>query len=201
MNDTLSWDLAWALGAGLGLAAACGLRVFAPLLVLGLAARFGPLSLSPGFAWAESTPALVALGLATLLEISAYYVPWLDHALDAIAAPVALVAGVFAVAALTGELPPWLRWSIAIIAGGGLAGLTQAATTLLRLKSTATTGGLGNPVVATGEWIGAIALAVVAVLLPLLALAAVVSLVIFAIGLAKKRMRPPAAAVASGAGR
>lgn len=196
------WDLLFALGAGLGLAAACGLRVFAPLLVLGLAARFGPLSLSPGFAWAESTPALLALGLATLLEISAYYVPWLDHALDTIAAPAALIAGALAMAALMGDLPPWLRWSLAIIAGGGLAGLTQAATTLLRIKSTATTGGLGNPIVATGEWVGAFTLAVIAVLLPLLALAAVVAIAIFAMRLAKKlMMRRPAVAHPSPPGR
>jgi len=180
------WEILFALGAGLGLAAACGLRVFAPLFVLGLAARFGPLSLSLGFAWAESTPALLALGLATLLEISAYYVPWLDHVLDAVAAPAALLAGALVVAALMGDLPPWLRWSVAIIAGGGLAGLTQAATTLLRLKSTATTGGLANPVVATGEWIGAITLAVIAVLLPLLALAVAVGLVVLALRMAQK---------------
>jgi hypothetical protein len=186
MNEMLNWDVLFALAAGLGLAAACGLRVFAPLLVLGLAARFGPLTLSPGFAWAEGTPALIALGLATLLEITAYYVPWVDNALDAIAAPVALFAGVVAVAALTGDLPPWLRWTLAIVAGGGLAGLTQFATTLLRLKSTGMTGGLGNPVIATGEWIGAFTLAVIAVLVPLLALALAVGLVVLVFRGAKR---------------
>lgn len=186
MNDSGSWEILFALGAGLGLAAACGLRVFAPLLVLGLAARFTPFPLASGFAWAESTPALIALGLATLLEIAAYYVPWLDHALDAVATPAALLAGTLAVAAVVGDLPPWLRWSVAIIAGGGLAGLTQAATVLLRLKSTATTGGLGNPIVATAEWVGAFGLAVIAIALPLIALTAAVVLVVVALRMARR---------------
>lgn len=184
--DQPNVQLVLALAAGLGLAAACGLRVFAPLLVLGLAGRFGHLPLASGFAWAASGPAIVALGFATVLEIGAYYIPWLDHALDTIATPAALLAGVLAVAAVTGQLPPWLRWSTAIIGGGGLAGLTQGASVLLRLKSGALTGGLGNPVVSTGEWVGAIGLAIVAVLLPLLALVVVGFLLVGAFRLAHR---------------
>jgi hypothetical protein len=175
------------LGAGVGLAAACGLRVFAPLLVLGLAARFGHLPLAHGFEWAASTPALVALGLATVLEITAYYVPWLDHALDTIATPVALMAGAVAMVAVLGDLPPWLRWSVGLVAGGGLAGLTQGASVLLRLKSLAMTGGIANPAVSTGEWVGAFVLAILAVMLPLLALVLVV-LGVFAVFGAAKRL-------------
>ena len=188
------FQIVLAVSAGLGLAAACGLRVFAPLLVLGLAARFGPLNLSPGFDWASSTPGLIVLGVATVVEIGAYYVTWLDHALDAIATPIAVVAGICVVAAVIGDLPPWLRWSVALIGGGGLAGLTQAASVLLRLKSTATTGGLGNPAVATGEWVGAVTLAVVAVLVPLLALAAVAFLAWLALRGARRLARRRATA-------
>ena len=184
--DQPNVQLVLALAAGLGLAAACGLRVFAPLLVLGLAGRFGHLPLASGFAWAASGPAIVALGFATVLEIGAYYIPWLDHALDTIATPAARVAGVLAVAAVTGAMPPWLRWSTAIVGGGGLAGLTQGASVLLRLKSGALTGGLGNPVVSTGEWVGAIGLAVVAVLVPVLALVVVGFLLVGAFRLAHR---------------
>jgi hypothetical protein len=169
-----------ALGVGLGLAAACGLRVFAPLLVLGLAAHFRMIHLAPGFAWLCSTPGLTALGAATAIEITAYYVPWLDHALDALATPAALMAGALAAVAVLGDLPPWLRWSVGLIAGGSLAGLAQGGSVLLRLKSLALTGGLANPVVATVEWVGAVGLAVVAVMVPLAALALVVALVAFA---------------------
>jgi hypothetical protein len=173
-------ELLFSVAIGLALAAACGLRVFAPLFVLGLAAHFGRLHLTPGFDWAGTTPALVALGTATVVEIAAYYIPWLDHALDVISAPAALVAGVVATVAVLGDMPPWLRWSTGLIAGGGLAGLTKGAAALLRVKSTATTGGIANPAVATGESAGAIGLSLLAFLVPLLALILVVT-VLFAI--------------------
>jgi hypothetical protein len=179
-------DLLLAAGVGLGLAAACGLRVFAPLLVLGLAARFGVLHVSPGFEWLASVPALAALGTATVLEIAAYHVPWLDHALDALATPAALMAGALAAVAVFGDLPPWLRWGMGLIGGGGVAGLTQGATVLLRLKSLGLTGGLANPAVATAEWIGALGLAVLAIALPLVALALVVALILSAVSLARR---------------
>ena len=155
------------VGLGVGIAAACGLRVFLPFLLLGAAARLGWVPLAPGFEWISGTPALIALGTATVLEIAAYYVPWLDHALDVIASPVAVVAGMLATAAVLTDLPPAARFAIAIVAGGGAAAAIQATSVLLRLKSTALTGGLGNPVVATAEWIGAAIVTLVAIALPL----------------------------------
>ena len=158
------------LAAGLGLSAACGFRVFVPLLVIGGAARTGFLTLSPGFSWMETTPALIAFGTATVLEILAYYVPWLDHLLDILATPAAVIAGVVASAAVFVDLPPLVRWSVALVGGGAAAGLVQGATVALRLKSSAFTGGLGNPVLATGELAGSALLSLLAILIPLLGL-------------------------------
>lgn len=160
-------DLLLAFLLGLGLAAAAGLRVFVPLLIAGLAARFGRIELVAGLDWLGATPVLIGLGLATAIEILAYLVPWLDHALDAIAAPLAVAAGTLLMAALLLELPPVWRWALALIAGGGAAGLVQLGTSGLRLGSTATTGGLGNPVIAAGEAGGATLLGLLAVLVPL----------------------------------
>jgi hypothetical protein len=168
------------IAVGLGLAAACGLRVFLPLAGLGIAASLGRVPLADGFAWVASTPALIAFGTATVLEVGAYYVPWLDHALDALATPAAIAAGVLATAAVVTDLPPVLKWAIAVIGGGGAAGLLQGATVILRLKSTAATGGLGNPVLATLELVGAVLTVVLAVVLPLLGLIAAVTLVVWA---------------------
>jgi uncharacterized protein DUF4126 len=155
---------------GLGLAAACGFRVFAPLLIAAVAAHWGRLPLAGGFEWLGTTPALLAFGTATLLEIGAYYIPWLDHALDLLATPAAVLAGMIAAASVMTDLPPLLKWTMTIIGGGGAAGAIQAATVLLRLKSTALTGGLGNPMVATLELIGSVVMAFLAIALPLLAL-------------------------------
>lgn len=166
------------VGLGVGLAAACGFRVFLPLLALGLAARLHGVPLAPGFDWIAGTPALIALATATVIEIAAYYVPWLDHALDTIASPVAVIAGVLATAAVLTDVPPLARWGLAVVAGGGATATTQAALVLLRLKTAALTGGLGNPVVATVEWVGAAALSLIAIAVP------VAALVLLAAGLA-----------------
>jgi hypothetical protein len=151
---------------GIGLAAACGFRVFVPLLALGLAGRAHVLPLNDAFAMLATLPALIALGTASVLEIVAYYVPWLDNALDVAAAPAAVLAGVLASAASMTTLPPVLVWGIALIGGGGAAGLLHGATSLLRLKSTALSGGAANPVLSTGELIGALVTSAIALLVP-----------------------------------
>jgi hypothetical protein len=170
LADTNLYGAMLSIGVGLGLAAAAGFRVFVPLLVLSLAARAGYVPLSSGFEWIGTTPALIAFATATVLEVVGYYVPWFDNLLDTIAAPSAVVAGVIASASVMTDLPPLIRWSVALIGGGGAAGLVAGSTSLLRLKSTATTAGLANPLVATVELAGSVFTAVFAVLVPLLVL-------------------------------
>ena len=126
--------------------------------------------MSPSFDWLATTPASLALGTAMVLEIAAYYVPFFDNLLDTLSAPVAVLAGIVASASLLTDLPPWLQYSIAIIGAGGTAGVVQASTTLLRLKSSAVTAGFGNPVLATIELAGSVLIAVLALLAPLIAL-------------------------------
>lgn len=155
------------LAVGLGLAAAAGFRVFVPLLIAAVAAKWGALPLDPEFAWLASTPALAALATATVLEVGAYAVPWLDQLLDVVATPAAVLAGMLAAASVVVDLPPVLKWSAVLIAGGA-AGVTQGATVVTRLKSTTLTGGLANPVVATLELVGAVVTSVMAIFLPLL---------------------------------
>lgn len=163
---------------GLGMAAAAGLRVFVPLLAASLAVRTGHLHPAAGFAWLGSTPALVMFGTAAVAEALAYLVPWLDHLLDTIATPAAVIAGSALVAAVAVDLPPEVRWPLALIAGGGLAGLVQLGTIGARGVSTATTAGLANPLFAMLETGGAVLLAVVALVLPVVALLLAVGLVV-----------------------
>lgn len=171
-------DAAIAIAVGLGLAAATGLRVFLPLFVLGVAAATGTVPLADGWEWVGSKGALIGLGTAMVLEIAGYYIPWVDQALDVVATPAAIVAGMVASASVLVDLPPMLKWAIVIIGGGGIAGLTQGASVLARLKSTTLTGGFGNPLVATAELLGSIVVALLAVLLPVVGvLVALVALV------------------------
>jgi len=161
-------ETAISIALGIGLSAGCGFRVFVPLLIMSLAAHTGHLALAPGFDWVRTLPALIAFGTATLVEVLAYYTPWLDHFLDTIATPAAVVAGVIASAAAFTDMSPLLRWTLALIGGGGIAGLVQGATVLARLKSTVLTGGLGSPIVSTAELVGSVITPILAILAPVI---------------------------------
>lgn len=176
---------------GIGLAAACGFRVFVPFLVIGIAALSGHLKLAPDFAWLGSWPALITFGVATVLEIVAYYVPWLDHVPDVAATPAAIVAGVIVTASVVTGLSPVLRWSLAVIAGGGIAAAVQFATVALRRASTYATGGLAHPLAATVETGGSAGMSILSVLLPVVAgLLAILMILLSARWLLGRRARP-----------
>jgi len=181
---------------GIGLAAATGFRIFIPLLIAGIAAYLGYLPLGDGFQWLKEPIALVMLGTAAVAETLAYYIPGVDHALDVIASPATLVAGTVASAAVMTDVPPAIMWPVAVIAGGGAAGLAKGSTALLRAKSGMMTGGLANPVVSTVETAGATGLALFAIIVPVLCLVAVVALLWWAARKAGRllfgRRNPPA---------
>src|SRR6204780_4613569 len=185
-------DLALSVALGVALAAAVGFRVFLPMLVMSVAAHTGHLALGSGFAWLASAPALVMLSVAAVLEVLAYYIPVVDNLLDAIAAPAALLAGTLVSAAVMIELPPMVKWTTAVIAGGGAAGLTQGLTSLLRAQSTLMSGGVGNPVICTGELAAALTVSLLALIAPLAALAVVALIAWFTVRLVHRLYRKAA---------
>lgn len=166
---------------GISLSAASGFRVFVPLLTLSTAAVIGHIDLPSDFNWIESPQALAVFAVACALEIAGYYIPWLDHLLDVAATPAAILAGTFVTASLAPEMNPLVQWTLALVAGGGTAGITKGLMNLFRATSTATSGGLANPLVATVELVMAIALSVLAVTVPVLAGIVVLGLLVFAI--------------------
>jgi uncharacterized protein DUF4126 len=168
------FDIAVSVALGIGLAAATGLRLFLPFLIASLAAYSGHLPLSEHFAWLGTLPAVILLSVATVVEILAYTIPGVDNLLDALATPAAFVAGTIVSAAVITDLPPMVKWAAALIAGGGIAGLTQSVTAITRAKSTVFTGGLGNPAVATIELGGSLLVSLLALAAPLLTLAAII---------------------------
>ena len=165
---------------GIGLSAACGFRIFIPLLIMSIASLSGHPTLSHGFEWIGTYPALAAFGVASILEISAYYIPWLDNLLDTIAAPTAFIAGTVVMASTVSDMSPFLKWTLALIVGGGIAGIIQGFTSITRVASSATTMGLGNPVLSTLEAGGSIALSILSIALPIIAGLAVLVVLYFA---------------------
>ena len=177
MNEI--YEVMLSLGVGVGLAAACGFRVFVPLLITSLAVKTGHLEVVESFAWLGSDAALASFAVATAIEVFAYSIPWLDNALDGIASPSAVIAGTIVMASFVPEMDPWLKWSLSVIAGGAAAGAVQSVTAVLRGASTATTGGLANPVVSTGEAVASTGLSVTAVFMPAVAAMALLGMVGF----------------------
>ena len=162
---------------GIGLAASCGFRVFAPLLVVSAATRAGYLEVAEGFEWLGAWPATIAFAVAAVVEIAAFYIPWLDNLLDTLASPAAVIAGAVLFAAVAVDLDPFLQWTLAIIAGGGSAAIVQGGTVLTRAASTGTTGGLANFVLSTFETAAAFLFSVISIVVPILAVLILVALV------------------------
>ncbi|MGB6754621.1 MAG: DUF4126 domain-containing protein [Xanthobacteraceae bacterium] len=161
---------------GVALAAATGFRVFLPLLVVSAASYTGHLTLDDNFAWLGTSSALIMLSVASLAEILAYYVPVVDNLLDTLAIPAAAVAGIIVSAAVMTDVPPMIKWTAAVVAGGGVAGLTHGVTGLVRAHSTVLTGGLGNVIIATMELGGALSITFLAFVAPVAAVALIIAI-------------------------
>jgi hypothetical protein len=182
-------DLALSIVLGIALAAATGFRVFLPMLVVSGATYAGHLQLDRSFAWLGTPSALIMLSVAALAEVLAYYVPVIDNLLDALATPAALIAGTIVSAAVMIDVSPMVKWTAAVVAGGGIAGLTQGLTGMLRAHSTILTGGLGNPVIATAELCGALLISILALVAPAAAIALVIVFLLVAIRLLRRLFR------------
>jgi hypothetical protein len=170
-------DIVLSICLGVGLAAACGFRVFVPLLLIGIAAKTEQLELASGMEWMATAPAVLCFFIATVLEIGAYYIPWLDNLLDTIASPAAVIAGAVATASVVKEMDPFLRWTVALIAGGGIAAVIQSGTVGLRSGSTATTGGLTNFLVSTLELAMSVVVSILSIVVPVIT-ALVIALIV-----------------------
>ena len=150
-------EIILSLSLGLGLAAACGFRIFIPPLMMGVGSRFDLYDLEGSFIWVGEDWAIAVFAIATLLEIGGYYVPWIDNLLDTVATPAAVVGGIFVTSAsLEGDVDPSIQWILATIAGGSTAGVIQLGTVATRAVSTGVTGWLANTVVSTLEALASI---------------------------------------------
>lgn len=174
---------------GVGLAASVGFRIFLPLFALSLAAYFNVWELNDNWQWIGSLAAVITLGVATLVEIFAYFIPWVDHVLDSVAVPMAAIAGTAVMVSTVANLDPMITWALAIIAGGGTATAIKSTSAAGRITSSATTGGLANPVFSLVETGTAAVMTAASIFLPLLA-AILVVILLFLIFKVYRKLRP-----------
>jgi hypothetical protein len=174
---------------GIGLAAASGFRVFLPMFAVSLASYLHWIPMNESFEWLAGLPTLITTGIATIVEILAYYLPFIDHLLDTIAVPMATIAGSVLFASQFADLGTFPQWALALIAGGGTAATISSGFAGLRAASTATTGGLGNSVVGTAETAGAGIMAILAMAAPLIAAICAIGVVVLMIFFGRKIWR------------
>jgi hypothetical protein len=174
---------------GIGLAASVGFRVFLPLFALSLAAYFNIWELNENWQWVGSLATLITLGVATVVEIFAYFIPWVDNILDSMAIPLAAIAGTAVMVSTVADLDPVVTWSLAIIAGGGTATAIKGAGATSRLASMASTGGLANPIVSTVETGTAFVVSIASIFAPILAAVLVIIILIIVFRIYRK-LRP-----------
>ena len=155
---------------GIGLAASVGFRVFIALFVLSIASYFGFWELNENWKWVGSISALIILGVATLVEIFAYYIPYIDNLLDSVAVPLAAIAGTAVMISTVPGLDPVMTWALAIIAGGVTATAIQTSSTAARMTSSATTAGIANPLISTVETGTSIVLSILSIFVPIIAI-------------------------------
>jgi hypothetical protein len=168
-----------AVAIGLGLAASCGFRVFVPMLVASIAAKMAIFPVHEGFQWLASWPAIISFGTATVAEILAYYVPFVDNLLDTITTPLAIGGGTLLMTSVLPVDNDFLKWVTGFIFGGGAAATIQGGSVLTRLASTKLTAGTGNAVVATGEHAAAFGTSILSLVIPLIIAALLILLIIY----------------------
>ena len=181
MPQVLNFDTLIELMLAISLSAAAGFRVFVPLLALSAAAVLGHVDLPPNFDWIENPQALGLFAIACVLEIIGYSIPWVDHLLDVLATPAAIITGTIVAASVAPEMDPLVKWTLALAAGGGTAGLTKGLMNVLRATSTAASGGLTNPIFSALELVAAAVLSALAITVPAIAIALVIGGIGFAL--------------------
>ncbi len=186
------------------LSACCGFKVFVPPLVLSVFAKAGLLvHLGENYAWLATWPAIAVLGLATVVETVAYFVPAVNNALDTIKIPIAAIAGALTASAAmsSAELSPLVRWSMAIIVGGGGAAAVSAGMAGLRSVLTTTTAGVGSSIQNVFESIISFCLSILSILGPILiALAILITLIVIWCTLRRRRRLAGAQLASAGSG-
>jgi hypothetical protein len=163
--------------AAFGLSGAAGLNPWLPLFASALLDRLDVVELAAPFDQLSSTTGLVLLAVLTVADFVGDKIPLVDHMLHLLGTVVAPVSGAILFTGQTG-LETDLPTLAAVVLGAVTAGTIHAGRSSVRPVSTATTGGLGNPVLSLGEDAGSLALVVIAFVLPLLALLLVIALAV-----------------------
>tara|TARA_B100000674_G_scaffold252660_1_gene208377 strand:- start:509 stop:1087 length:579 start_codon:yes stop_codon:yes gene_type:complete len=173
------------LSSAFVLASACGFRVFVPPMLISLIYKLGIIELNETWNWLRNPWVFSILAIATLIEVFAYYLPWLDHLLDVFSTPSAIAAGTLLSAISLEGVNPSLQWFLAVVGGGSSAAIIQASSVSIRLASSLSSAGFGNLLISSIELFFAISIVLIVIFFPIFSLL----FIFFFVLLAKKVLR------------
>ena len=173
------YNLIVSIFLAIGLSAACGFRIFVPPLSYGLLYKAGLVQLGEGWTWIGNDFVLAILALATVVEICAYFIPWIDNLLDTLATPTSILAGTILSASSLSDFPPELQWILSLITGVSIAGGFQLVTLTIRGSSSVFTGGLMNPLFTIFEDLMSLVITLTMIISPILGILLIIFIAFF----------------------
>ncbi len=186
-------DALFGVFSAFGLSSAAGLNAYIPLLAVGLLGRLEYLTLQNPYSVLTSTPVLAILAGLTLIDFIADKVPAVDHVTHVIGGLVHPIAGAIVFASQNNLLSD-VHPAISLAAGFVMAGGFHATRAAVRPVATATTAGVGNPVLSLLEDVVSLVLSVLAIFAPLIALVLFIAL-LFVVVRAWQRLRRRTSAI------
>jgi Domain of unknown function (DUF4126) len=179
-----------AISTAFGLSGAAGLNAWIPLFATGLLERTGAIDVAHPYDKLGSTAVLIVLGVLMLVDLVGDKIPVVDSVLHAAGTVVHPGAGAILFAGEAGlkDVPD----IVSLASGALISGSLHATRASARPVVIGSTAGMGNPVVPLVEDAASIALVVLAVVVPILALlivAAALVGVVLAYRAARTRLR------------
>jgi hypothetical protein len=171
-------------GVAMGTAWLSGIRLYATVLTLGLLQRFGFASLPGDLRALGEWWVLGAAGLMFVLEFVADKIPAVDSAWDAVHTFIRVPAGAVLAAAAFSHIDSRVRL-LAFLLGGGIALTSHGTKAAARLAVNASPEPFSNMAVSLLEDTGAVGLAMLTVLHPVVTLVLVAVFVIAGVLLAR----------------
>ncbi len=158
----------------IGLSAACGFRIFIPPLSYGLLYRADLVQLEDGWTWIGNEWVIAILALASIIEICANLIPWLDNFLDILATPTSIAAGTVLSSSCLTNFDPGLQWMLSVMSGVLITGGFQFSTVSIRGLSSIFTGGCFNPIFSIIEDFISIGITLSIILFPLIGIIVII---------------------------
>ena len=168
-------DLITTLGRTFGFSFAAGVNLYATVAILGLASRYGWVTLPPQFQAFNNDVVIGAAIVMYLIEFFADKIPYVDSLWDVVHTAIRPVGGALIAVTTLGEASPTLEGVVALL-GGTIAAGSHLTKTSTRAAANTSPEPFSNWFLSLGEDVFVVGLGYLALLYPEIAFAVVLVL-------------------------